>query len=68
MTNKKLKDALQHFVRENIFKGDAGFGLKQQDSCTRGGHAATGNPSYHQLEKLKSSTTEPAQSSLRVAH
>lgn len=52
MTNKKLKDALQYFVRENIFKGGAGFGLKQQDSSTHGVHAATGNPSGHQLEKL----------------
>lgn len=56
MNNRKLKDALQHFVRENISKGGAGFGLEQQDSGTRKGHAAAGNPVRLPAGKAASST------------
>lgn len=51
MTNKKLKDTLQHFVRENFFKRGSGFGLKLQDSSSCGVMLPQG---IHQVTSWKS--------------
>lgn len=56
MNNRKLKDSSQLFVRENISKGGAGFGLEQQEGGTRGGHAAAGKPIRLPAGKAASST------------